>query len=706
MSRHQRLFLRLALFVLVPALASRSTVEAADRGVTNTSSSPHVKFRAVDLDDVQWTTGFWAKKYALCKSAMTPTVEQSLQDPANAAQLQNFLIAAGLKEGEHKGSHWSDGDCYKWLEALCYIYMDTKDEQIDRKLDRWIDVIGKAQAADGYISMNVQLKPELGRWQSIRHHELYNMGHLMTAASIHHRATGKDSFLKIAKRLGDYLYDTFQPRPPELAHFGFNPSNIMGAVELYRTTGDKRYLELAETYVAMRGSAPASPEETKIRHHLGGTDCTQDRVPLRDETQAVGHCVCATYLYSGATDVCAETGDRKLQAGLERVWNNVTHRRMYITGAVGSFRGGQSARGDWVHEAFGRDYEVPSRIAYCETCSNIGNAMWNWRLLGLTGDAKHADVMELVLYNSGLSPVAVDGKGFFYCNPLKWTGWADDLSKHHTPQRWSVHGCFCCPPQVIRTIAKLRGWVYGVSDDTVWVNLYGGNRLTTELPDGADIRLSQETAYPWDGQVKIELRQVPDRELADLLRVPRWANGASIVVNGEPSPEPVSAGTYARLHRRWSAGDVIELQLPMETRLIEAHPKAANLADKVAVMRGPVVYCAEFPLAEGGKQVWDEGVFLPENTKLTPEFDDKLLGGVVALHTTALTHKGRNQFVKETAPAPSPKPAEWPEQLYRPSRPRELKPPTTGTVKVTLIPYFAWANRGQSLMEVWIPLAR
>jgi DUF1680 family protein len=332
--------------------------------------------------------------------------------------------------------------------------------------------------------------------------------------------------------------------------------------------------------------------------------------------------------------------------------------------------------------------------------------MWNWRMLGLTGDAKYADVMELVLYNSGLSPVGIDGKGFFYCNPLKWTGWTEDLSKHHTAQRWSVHGCFCCPPQVIRTIAKLRGWVYGTSDDTVWVHLYGGNSLCTQLPDGAQVCLNQQTAYPWDGQVQIKLQRVPDREMAVMLRIPRWANGASIKVNGEAVTEPIEPGTYARLHRRWSAGDVIELELPMETQLIEAHPGATMLADNVAVMRGPLVYCAEFPLSEDGKRIWNDGVFLPENMRLTPRFEENLLGGVLVLRGTALTHEGRDRFVKETGQTPPPDSGQWQGELYRPLRPRPLKSPTAGMVGVTLIPYFAWANRGESLMEVWIPLAR
>ena len=216
---------------------------AGDRGITDTSASPHVMLRSVDVGDVQWTKGFWADRFAVCRDAITPRVEKSLLAPGNAAQLQNFQVAAGVKKGEHKGSHWSDGDCYKWIETLAYLYMTTGDKKRVQKMDKWIELIGKAQAPDGYISMNVQLKPKLERWQKISHHELYNMGHLLNAACIHHRATGQDNFLKIARKLGDYLYKTFKPRTKALARFGFNPSNIMGSVELYRTTKDKRYLE-------------------------------------------------------------------------------------------------------------------------------------------------------------------------------------------------------------------------------------------------------------------------------------------------------------------------------------------------------------------------------------------------------------------------------------------------------------------------------
>jgi len=683
------------------------TADARDRGPRNADSAPHAKLRAVDPNDVRWTQGFWADKQRLCREAMIPTVEAALHDRHNGACLENFRVAAGLAEGGHVACHWSDGDCYKFLEALCHVYAVTRDEKLDRLLDHWIEIIGQAQDDDGYLSTNVQLDPKLARWQDLHHHELYNFGHLLTAACVHHRATGKDSFLRIARKAGDYLYSVFAPRPRALARFGFNPSNIMGAAALYRTTGDPRYLELAGVFVDMRGSAPATPEERAKRWHLGGTDCTQDRVPLRRETEAVGHCVCAMYLYCGAADVCAETGEPALREALERIWRNVTTRRMYVTGAVGSFRNGTSPRGDSVHEAFGRDCELPSRTAYCETCSNIGNAMWSRRMLRLTGDAKYADLVERVLYNSMLSAVAADGKGFFYANPLKRDGRTEGLSKHHTPVRWATHGCFCCPPQVIRTIAKLHGWAYGASDDAVWVHLYGGNELRTRLPGGAAVRLAQKTDYPWDGRVRITVHEAPSTELALLLRIPGWAEGASIAVNGKAADAAIAPGTYARLERAWAPGDAIDLDLPMPVRLVEAHPGVEDARGKVAVKRGPVVYCAEFPLQEDGERIWQEGVFLPENVRLAPTYRRDFLGGVVVLEGEALTCPGRDLFRKRAAGGPIPDdPRHWADRLYRPLNPRRLPEPRVGTVDITLIPYYAWANRGESYMEVWIPLAR
>ena len=696
---------RRTIAVLFAVALMCPAASADDRGVTNTSASPHVRLRSVDLDDVRWTEGFWAEKFALCRTAIVPAVERGLLDPRNSEQLRDLRVAAGLEPGSHRGTNWGDGDCYKWLEAVALVYAVTKDPKLDRQMDEWIEVIAKAQAPDGYISTNITTRASgdpRARLDMPYFHEMYNMGHLLTAACIHHRATGKDNFLRLAVKTGDFLDKQFGPRPPRLVHFPWNPSAHMGLVELYRTTGDRRYLELAEILIGNRGSSPGDGD-----HRNGGTDQTQDRVPIREEREAVGHAVCATYLYCGAADLYAETGDAALLEGLRRVWRNVTTRRMYVTGAVGA-GGGRSSRGDPVHEAFLAEYKLPNRTAYAETCANIGNAMWNYRMLTISGEAKYADVMERVLYNTLLSAVSVDGKGFFYCNPLRWTGEQGGPTRHHTATRWPIHGCYCCPPQVARTIAKLRGWAYSVSEDAIWVNLYGGSRLETELADGSPIALLQQTDYPWNGRVKITVERCPERRFALMLRIPGWAREASIRVNGQPWAGLVTTGTYAALRRDWAPGDVVELDLPMPVQLIEAHPEVRDIRNYVAVMRGPVVYCLELPVDRGGAATWQAGVFLPENVVLTARHDERLLGGVTVLEGTALTFEGRDRFIEEAEAAAKPfeDPRDWDGVLYRPLEPRKLKQPDSGTIPITLIPYFAWANRGVSYMEVWIPLAR
>lgn len=668
-------------------------VQAMDRELVNTSRSPHVLMRNVDLDAVRWTKGFWADKFKLCYEAMLPTVQQALLDPNNSEHLINFKIEAGMEEGPRRSTAWSDGDCYKWLEAVVLVYEVTRDPKLDWLMDEWIDIIAKAQAPDGYIA--TQVGNDITKRLQMPHiHELYCMGHLLTAACIHNRVTGKDSFLTIARKTGDFLYEQFQPRPHRLVHFPWNPSTYMGLIELYRTTREKRYLELAEILIDNRGSSPGGGD-----HRNGGTDQTQDRIPFRKETQAVGHAVCATYLYCGAADLFAETGETDLLDALRRIWLNATTRRMYITGAVGS-GGGVSEKKDPLHEAFCADYELPSRSAYCETCSNIGNAMWNWRMLALTGDAKYADVMERVLYNSMLSAVSADGTKFFYCNPLKWTGEEKGPHEHHTATRWSVHDCYCCPPQVARTIAGLSGWAYSVSNDELWVHIYSGSTLKTKLPDGTEVSLEQKTEYPWDGRISITFSNTPDKPVSLKLRIPGWAEGATIKINGRDSQSETKPFSYATLKRKWSAGDKIELELPLEVRLMEAHPNVVELRNSVAVMRGPVVYCLELPKEQNGEIIWNDGVFLPENIRFKSRHDKSWLGGI-----TVLTGRAMNAAEKPRASISS-RNFDWANQLYREFKPRSLSRSKIGTVDIELIPYFAWANRGVSWMEVWIPLAR
>ena len=683
MSRNYVLLMLLAgaLFAGRAAAGEAESPVPGARGLVNTSCSPHVVFRNLDLDAVRWTGDFWGERFDLCREATIPALFDVMQQRENSANFQNLRIAAGLAEGEFSGNRWSDGDCYKLIEAVAAVYALTGDAELDRTMDAWIEVIGKAQDPDGYISTQVQLT-DLERWQNLNHHELYNMGHLLTAACVHHRATGKENFLEIARRLGDYLCEVFLPRPRELAHFGFNPSNIMGAAELYRTTGDAKYLELAKTFVDMRGSAP------------GGSDQNQAKVPLRQEQEAVGHAVTAAYLWCGAADVYAETGEQALLDALLRLWEDVTERKMYITGGTAAQHTGEADRRllrrwprDSIHEAFGAPYELPNVTAYNETCANIANAMWNWRMAALTGEAKYTDVVERVLYNSMLSGIGIGGRDFFYTNPLRRVD-GEPMLNNDSVARWSDTtpaspvNSFCCPPNVARTLAELHNWAYGVADDAVWVHLYGSNVLEGRLPGGEEIRLVQETEYPWEGRVTLTVEKAPEKELAVRMRVPAWAEGATIEVNGREAGVAVQPAAYAELRRRWSAGDTIRLDLPMEVVVLDAHPLVEANRNHAAVMRGPVVYCLESVDLPDGAALDD--VRLPREPSWQVRHDADLLGGVAVLETEGLLVAG----------------SEWSSGLYRP-----LPTGPARRVALRLIPYYAWANRGVSEMTVWIPLA-
>ena len=657
-------------------------VSAQERAIINNSHSEHSQLRSVNLSDVRWTDGFWKQKFDLVRNVTIPKMWEYYNGNGNSHWM-NFRIAAGLEKGEWSGTNWHDGDLYKWIEAVAHVYMVTRDTALDQQMDEAIEVIGKVQEPDGYIWTRGSLEKR-ERFQHIHDHELYNMGHLMTAACIHHRATGKTNFLEIAGKTGDCLYATFKDRKPEFAHFGFNPSNIMGLVELYRTTGDRRYLDLANTFIEMRGSRPGPFRSTE----LGGTDQTQDRVPFRKAKEAVGHAVCGTYLYCGAADAFMETGDKTLLETLNRLWWDVTRRKMYIHGGVGPFTHGLSLRHDYVGEAFGSPYFLPNRKCYCETCSNIGNAMWNWRMLNITGEAHYADIMERVFYNAGISGLALDGDRFLYSNVLRRFGEEVPLLRSDRLERWKHRIGYCCPPQLARTVAMMHGYVYSTSEDTLWVHLYGSNILETKLPDGSSIRLRQETRYPWQGDVRLTVEETPgEKPFALNLRIPPWAMGASVRINGKGPDAAVAPGRYATLRRKWNEGDLVELILPMKPRLIQSNPLVEETRGQVAVMRGPTVYCLES--VDLPEEVDAMNVRLPRNIELTARFAPDLLGGVTVL-------EGQAVYSESEA---------WPdgpydsEALYR-----EIGLTKSRPLLVRLIPYHVWLNRSVSQMTVWLPL--
>jgi uncharacterized protein len=635
-------------------------------GITNTASSPHTVLNSVGIADVRWTTGFWAEKFELCHDVMLDNLYNLYNDSSRVPAFRNFRILAGLEGGRYKGTKNVDGDVYKWLEAVSYVYAVTGDAQLDRRLDEIITLIARAQEPGGYINTRMILG-RLDRFQDIIDHETYNMGHLMTAACIHYRATGKTAMLDIAKKAGDCLYSTFMDSG---RHF-IGYSSIMGLVELFRTTGERKYLDLAVRFVDMQGE----PYPNGRRPHLKSglyADRRQDAVPLRKEKRAVGHAVWGGYLYCGATDVVAETGDAELMRALEAIWHDVTAHKMYVTGASTAIQDGES---------FGQEHVLHNARGYNETCSNIASAMWNWRMLGLTGDARYADLLELILYNSALSSISADGTKFFYANPIRRM---EELfpHKHYGPERWEQIGQTCCPPSIVRTIAKAHGWVYNVSQDGLWINLYGGNELNTTLSDGADIRLVQETDYPWDGRVTIKPDH-PAHRYAIRLRIPGWVANATVMINGQPADVDLTPGTYARIERTWEAGDEIVLNMPMPATLLSANPLLEEAVSQIAVQRGPLVYCLESPDLPEGTRVRD--VRIPTDARFTQSLMSGVDGGLVQLKTQAVAARG----------------SEWGDALYR-----TYQAPQLEQVDILLTPYYYWNNRGLAEMTIWMPVAQ
>lgn len=649
------------------------------RAVTDHSLSPHVKLRAIGVGDCRWTEGFWAEKYRLCEEVMVPHMGGILKGDIGHAY-NNFKIAAGLKQGEHRGEWWHDGDFYKWMEAAVYLYAVNGDQTILNELDEIIGVIAKAQEDDGYLSTHVTIN-KFKRFENRQKHELYNAGHLFTTGVIHHRLTGKTNFLDIAIKNADYLYTVFQPRPTELARFGFNPSQIMGLVELYRTTRDPRYLELAQIFVDMRGTNRANNDDDNpgVNPAFRGDMC-QDRVPIREETHAVGHAVLAMYLYCGVADVYAETGEKALLDALDRIWADVVNKKMYLTGAIGQTHHGSSHRVDFVHEAFITEYMMHNGMAYNETCANIANAMFNWRMLGITAESKHGDIMELVLLNSALSGISTCGKEYFYANPLRMVEGGRDYSNTPTekPRRLPYIECFCCPPNLVRTVAKVSSWAYSIADNGIAVNMFGGNTLNTILRDGSVVKLRQETQYPWEGRVRITIDQCKAEPFDLMIRVPAWSADSSIRINNVVVDLDIRAGEFATINRLWQSGDIVEIELPMPITRVEGHPRIEELRNQSALVRGPIVYCVESPDLPDNTSILD--AYLRSGAELRAEHRPEFLGGVTVI-------KG-DLSVRQDHQA----------KMYQPIDDAAWK-----DVSGQFIPYFAWGNRGQSEMTVFVP---
>ncbi|AWB65042.1 hypothetical protein C2869_00660 [Saccharobesus litoralis] len=674
--------IRLVLLTSLILLALVQASMANDKSVNRHISSPYAQLQRIDIGEAKWTTGFWADKYKLTEQAVVPHMGSLLKGDIGHA-FNNFKIAAGLKDGVHQGMHWHDGDFYKWMESLIYVYAINGDQNILAELDEVIQVIAQAQLANGYLSTSNQVRG-IKPWTKRNHHELYNSGHLITTAVVHKRVTGQNELLDVAIKHANYLYDLFMPTPDHLKRFGFNMSQIIGLVDLYRETGDKRYLVLANHFTLMRAPQDTDKfmpaDDTVFYIHQG--DMVQERTPLREETEAVGHAVLGMHLWSGAADIYAETGEAAIIDALKRIWGSAINRKMFVHGGLGQIDKAASEHYDLIHEGFYYDYLLPNSRAYAETCANVSNAMFSFRMLGLLGESKYADVMELVLYNGALSGLSLDGKHYFYTNPTRKVNGVHDYHqlKNESAIRQPYIACFCCPPNLARTLAKLSNWAYSKSANGITVNIYGGNTLDTTLLDGSRLKLTQTTNYPWQGQITIQIEQAKSQAFDVQLRIPAWAQTASIAVNGQKVNTEILPGQFSQLTRQWAKGDVITLDIPMDITYLEGHPLIEEIRNEVAVKRGPIVYALESVDLPTGVDILD--VYIAPNHEFIPEYKPNFLGGVTTLQGSVLLRSDKSQG------------------LYRAVSQPRLTPYNT-----QLIPYFAWSNRGDedNEMTVFMP---
>lgn len=651
---------------------------SAQQGLVGNAASPYTKLKSVALTDVTWTDGFWKEQLTIEQDVTLPYMWQLYHNDSITHAYLNFEIAAGLVKGKHDGPSFHDGDFYKIFEGMAALYATTKNNNLLKEMDEAIALIAKAQRNDGYIHTPVLIEE---RWGTLGPEELkkqlgfekYNMGHLMTAACVHYRATGQDNFLKVAIGVADFLYDFYKQASPELARNAICPSHYMGMVEMYRTIKDPRYLELANNLIDIRGTTN------------DGTDDNQDRTPFREQTTAMGHAVRANYLYAGVADLYMETGEAKLLENLESIWEDVVYRKMYITGACGALYDGVSPDGtsydpsvvQKIHQAYGRPYQLPNATAHNETCANIGNVLWNWRMLQITGDAKYADIMELALYNSVLSGISLSGNEFCYNNPLNVS---KDLPFQ---QRWGsaregyIALSNCCAPNVTRTLAEVNNYAYSLTKQGLFVNLYGSNILKTTTEEGDKLEITQQSNYPWEGSMNLTLNKIPKKEFAISLRIPGWVTNAKVSINDKPYEGTIVPGSYLNISRKWHKRDVITINFPMEVQFMEANPLVEELKNQIAVKRGPLVYCLESDSLPEGANINQVSLDITNEFELTKlQIENR---NILTLKTKAL--------VSDT---------NWTKTLYR-SKHTSQKP-----IEISLIPYYTWGNRDLSEMTVWL----
>ena len=628
---------------------------------SNTYTPPDAPICEVPFTQVHLEDSFWAPRIETNREVSIPS---AFKECEKNGRFDNFAIAGGLKKGEHRGDFsFDDTDPYKIIEGASYSLAVKYDKELDCYLDSVITLIAAAQEPDGYLTTCVTNKCTrlsgwwgTHRWEKINSHELYNSGHLYEAAVAHYRATGKRSLLDVAIRNADLVCKVFGPDEGQIHRPSGHPIIEMALVKLYGVTGNENYLRTARYFVEETGRGTDG-------HTL--SEYSQDHKPILQQDEIVGHAVRAGYLYSGVADVARQTGDTAYLHALTRLWDNMAGRKLYITGGLGS-----RAQG----EGFGPDYELNNHTAYCETCAAIANVYWNHRMFLATGEAKYIDVLERALYNGVISGVSLSGDRFFYDNPLESMG-------QHERQRW--FGCACCPGNITRFMASVPNYVYATQANDIYINLYAESKAMLTTAENR-VQLAQSTGYPWTGDITVTVTPEKEQKFALRFRIPGWAQDAPVAtdlytftdkaapcqvrLNGKNVSSRMS-DSYVTICRTWKKGDVVELHLPMDVRRVKANERVEDDRSKLAIERGPIVYCLE------GKDQCDSTVFdkfIPDGTPMKASYDASLLRGVTVLTGTA-RKVGRDGSIQD--------------------------------VPFKAIPYSTWNNRGADQMAVWIPVA-
>ena len=638
----------------------------------------------VPLKRVKISGGFWGERQRVNRQVTIPAIYQKLEETGRVASWAMEGPASPPRSHERIGVRvfW-DSDSGKWLESAAYSLATHPDKELEATADALIDAIESAQFDDGYLNTYFPVHFPEGQWANLRdNHEMYNAGHLMEAAVAYHQATGKRKLLDVLARFSDHIAATFGTEAGKRRGYGGHPEIELALVKMYRETGEQRFLDLASYLVDERGQAPhyydqeatdrgALTEEYWARTYR----YCQAHLPLREHTEANGHSVRACYLYAGIVDVALETGDEDLLRLSRVLWDDLTRHQMYVHGGVGPSHH---------NEGFTFAYDLPTETAYCETCAAIALAFWAHRMFHLDPDSRYIDVMELAIYNSSLSGLSHSGDEFFYANPLAaYPGvnphgrWDETMENgHHRRIPW-FH-CPCCPPNISRLIASIGEYAYSQAGDRVYVQMYHENAVSLEV-GGGEIRLVQETQYPWDGSVQITVNASQPAGFELALRIPDWCYSYQLSVNGEAQTASTERG-YVVLSREWSDGDRVELTLAMPIERVMPHPSIRQTAGQIALQRGPLVYCLEE--VDNGSRLANIGI--PDSAELEVSFVDELFGGVSVISGQALRIEPAEDRYSALSASQSQRPTMRSEFTFR------------------AIAYFLWANREPGEMRVWI----